>query len=409
MLTKPDSARTQAVRLCPCLSVYKQPASPYWYARVYMPIGRKSLHARSTRTTDFRDAKRKAEAFYAELLHTKRYGSDGPDSGLGPLSCRFDEVADEWLDRMKAEAGADPRKLRAYKDAKNLYLAKNGLAAFFGKMELSALTTYRIRKYLVFAAQNSKGGQLASTTKRNHLTQLKNILKFAQEKGLITGLPLMPKVKLVDNPRSWFDPVEYRLLWRCAGSFRRHCKLSGDLKEALAWEELRDFIIFMVNTHLRPSEWQFLKHKHIKVHADHPQPHLEIAVANGKTGQRIVYSMPTAVRIYSYIVKRHGRDPEAYLFAPRYSNRTTAYEVIHHGFNRLLAETDLGPDRFGKKRTIYSLRHTSLMLRLLNGDNVDYFALAKNAGTSVDQLQRFYLSHVNPVMKLESLQSFKRS
>jgi hypothetical protein len=45
------------------------------------------------------------------------------------------------------------------------------------------------------------------------------------------------------------------------------------------------------------------------------------------------------------------------------------------------------------------------MLRLLNGDNVDLLMLARNAGTSVDQLERFYLSHADPAMKVENLHS----
>ena len=51
------------------------------------------------------------------------------------------------------------------------------------------------------------------------------------------------------------------------------------------------------------------------------------------------------------------------------------------------------------------------MYRLLYGDNVDIFLLARNALTSVDQLERFYLSHAESRMKIGNLQSMasKRS
>ena len=65
-------------------------------------------------------------------------------------------------------------------------------------------------------------------------------------------------------------------------------------------------------------------------------------------------------------------------------------------------------DGFGRKRIIYSLRHTALMLRVLQGDGVDLLALARNAGTSVEQLERFYCSHLEPGMMIANLQSFKR-
>ena len=47
------------------------------------------------------------------------------------------------------------------------------------------------------------------------------------------------------------------------------------------------------------------------------------------------------------------------------------------------------------------------MFRILKGDNVDIFLLARNALTSVDQLERFYLSHVESRTKIENLQSMR--
>lgn len=73
-----------------------------------------------------------------------------------------------------------------------------------------------------------------------------------------------------------------------------------------------------------------------------------------------------------------------------------------------LEASGFGLDEFGKKRTLYSLRHTALMFRLLQGDNVDLLMLSRNAGTGVDQLDRFYLSHADPAMKVENLRSMKR-
>jgi hypothetical protein len=99
--------------------------------------------------------------------------------------------------------------------------------------------------------------------------------------------------------------------------------------------------------------------------------------------------------------------PERYLFKNRYTNRETAKERMDDSFKALLKECHSEFDEFGNKRTIYSLRHTALMLRLLHGNNVDLLMLARNAGTSVDQLERFYLSHTDPAMKVENLQSCK--
>ena len=43
------------------------------------------------------------------------------------------------------------------------------------------------------------------------------------------------------------------------------------------------------------------------------------------------------------------------------------------------------------QRTIYSLRHTAICMRIiLSHGKVNIFNLAKNAGTSVEQIERFY-------------------
>lgn len=173
-----------------------------------------------------------------------------------------------------------------------------------------------------------------------------------------------------------------------------------------AWLELADWIAFMVNCFLRPSEWPSLRHRHVVVHRGE-HPHLELTVPQGKTGRRTVYSMPRGVRIYDRIVARCGSDPDKFLFKPQYANRDTAQQKMRQAFEALLSETGLAYDRFGRKRVAYSLRHSSLMFRLLKGDNVDLLALAKNAGTSIQMLERFYLSHLGPAMKLANLQSFK--
>lgn len=80
---------------------------------------------------------------------------------------------------------------------------------------------------------------------------------------------------------------------------------------------------------------------------------------------------------------------------------------MRDSFEALLHHTGLALDTLGKKRTIYSLRHTALILRLINGDNVPLITLARNAGTSIDQLDRFYLSHARPAMMVANLHANK--
>jgi hypothetical protein len=60
------------------------------------------------------------------------------------------------------------------------------------------------------------------------------------------------------------------------------------------------------------------------------------------------------------------------------------------------------------ERTIYSLRHTAICMRLvLSEGKVNIYTLAKNAGTSVNQIERFYARNLPISAELViNLQSF---
>jgi multidrug resistance efflux pump len=78
-------------------------------------------------------------------------------------------------------------------------------------------------------------------------------------------------------------------------------------------------------------------------------------------------------------------------------------------YNALLERCHLKHDRYTNTvRTVYSLRHTAICMRIiLSKGQVNIFNLAKNAGTSVDQIERFYARNL-PLSKemTINLQSF---
>ena len=61
-------------------------------------------------------------------------------------------------------------------------------------------------------------------------------------------------------------------------------------------------------------------------------------------------------------------------------------------FNTILDEEKLKADRDGQARTAYSLRHTYICLRLMEG--ADIYQIAKNCRTSVEMIEKFYASHI---------------
>ena len=61
-------------------------------------------------------------------------------------------------------------------------------------------------------------------------------------------------------------------------------------------------------------------------------------------------------------------------------------------FNNVLTETNLKFDRDGNRRTAYSLRHTYICFRLMEG--ADIYQIAKNCRTSVEMIEKFYAAHI---------------
>ena len=61
-------------------------------------------------------------------------------------------------------------------------------------------------------------------------------------------------------------------------------------------------------------------------------------------------------------------------------------------FNGVLGRTKLKLDRDGNRRTAYSLRHTYICMRLMEG--ADIYQIAKNCRTSVEMIEKFYAAHI---------------
>jgi hypothetical protein len=124
-----------------------------------------------------------------------------------------------------------------------------------------------------------------------------------------------------------------------------------------------------------------------------------------------VISMPAAVRVYEqqlqYQKERGYGSADDYVFMPEHQNRDYALVQLRRQFDHLLDVTDMKRDATGNTRTLYSLRHTALMFRIVNAEGLDPLTLAKNARTSVEMLERFYLRHFQAEMAVDRLHSRK--
>ncbi len=75
--------------------------------------------------------------------------------------------------------------------------------------------------------------------------------------------------------------------------------------------------------------------------------------------------------------------------------------------NAILDELGLKKDREGNLRTAYSLRHTYICLRFMEG--ADIYQVAKNCRTSVEMIEKFYASHIKTALDASAINVRKAS
>jgi integrase len=220
-------------------------------------------------------------------------------------------------------------------------------------------------------------------TLHNEIVCLRQVLKAANRKGWIAALPDMSAPYRRSGKishRAWFSPQEYKRLYEATRERARNPKKERWRAEC---EQLHDYVLFMVNTGLRPDEAQRLQFRDVSVVVDPDTREriLEIEV-RGKRGVGYCKSMPGAVLPFQRTRKRKNGQPSDLVFGP----------VQRELFNAVLQELDLKRDRDGNPRTAYSLRHTYICLRLMEG--ADIYQVAKNCRTSVEMIEKYYASHI---------------
>jgi hypothetical protein len=295
-----------------------------------------------------------------------------------------------------------------------------GLVRHFARRDVRELKT---RDWQLFIEKiTAKRPDLSASTRNTLMASFRNVMKVVRDDGLIDVVPDTPRVTVRDNPRPYFrfhplvtkDQDEYKKL--LAGA-KKLAAENTMVRGIPVTEELYDLILFTVHSFVRPMTTELYALKHNDVSIQEPTDNdgtkrkwLLLTVRNGKTGMRMAHTLEGAVAPYKRVCERY---PEAtgedYLFLPHYENRATAARVFARQFNKLMEETGLKIDTILQtERTIYSLRHTAICMRLvLSEGKVNIYTLAKNAGTSVEQIERFYARNLPISAELvKNLQSF---
>ncbi len=392
------------------LHVYRRENSRYWQCSTYL---NRRNHRATTKETNLALAKEFAISWYMERYAEERRRRLGL-----PLYETLDQerLPGDLIDRRKSVKATGPTFREAadafvkeaavitagernpsYMKQKDTHLRVH-LLPFFGDKALSEITAGLIQDYRAHRAvprekvKGRTGKKASRSTLHQEIVTLRQVLKTANRKGWIAALPDMSAPykksgKIVH--RAWFSPEDYKRLYEAS---RERAANPKKERWRSASENLHDFILFMVNTGLRPDEALRLEYRDVSIVTDAATGEriLEIEV-RGKRGVGYCKSMPGAVVPFKRLQKRSGGQPTDRLF-PTFQREL---------FNTLLGELDLREDRDGQRRTAYSLRHTYICLRLMEG--ADIYQVAKNCRTSVEMIENFYASHIKNTLDASAI------
>lgn len=373
------------------VAIYKTERSPFWFARIWNPHESKYL-VRSTKETSRIEAADAATELAESLIASKFKNTKSKK----PVS--FETYAERLLEETKQRTKGKTGSY-AYRDEhKILYRKDDGLIAYFGNTSITDINAGTIRSF-VTALDQGRSKPLANSTKAKNLAVLKRVLELALDDDVIPKLPRIPTLTQKDNARPTFNPLEYKHLMQVG----RVCAKEGHKVRGhtISQTDIHMFA-FMVHSYLRPtmSELFGLRRKDVS-HEDDPS-RIEARVG-GKTGYRRVVLNPQAIHFWQRAlwgvdeqVEPQHTDDEDFLFLPSYPNRTTAVQIAGLIFKHIVKKAELEKDALGQTRTMYSLRHFAIQERLRSSKGeVNIYWLAQNAGTSVDQLERFYLRYMD--------------
>ncbi len=371
------------------LVIYKIAASRFFWVRLYY---NNRYHIKSTKCEDVKDAKRFAVKFYEHtLLNAVQSKTNDRSKSFSAVAASFFRTTEKNSNKVAFKSNYSRFKLH--------------LLPFFKDQTVDTITHSQLNK-LVSKLQES---ELQPSTIKHYFVVLRSILKYAIANDMMQSLPVFPKISgalRTTQKRDYLTQDEYELVVKTT---ERLATQSIEVRGIPITLEMKFLIQFMVNSFIRPSDLRVLKHKHIKKMEDAEEKWIVLRHPATKTNANEVQAMPATVHIYDRLMSWRKENNlktslDDFVFFPQYENRTTAMGVISRLFSRIVQESGI-KEATDKNITLYSLRHTSIMLRILIG-KVDTLALARNARTSQAMIDKFYAAHLTSDQVRKELHAF---
>ena len=368
---------------------------------------------RSLKTESLSEALRKAEDLFDELRFAKKQGLD-----ITAAELRFKGLWQRFYN-------AHEISLSIYRQRLHKGNARRYFIPFFGEYKVSDIPDMVIEQYWswrinfykakIINDPNDKSVPANAAMVPSQKTidmeagMLRQIFRWGKRMGFVKREPWIKSIKVKHEKGVTRRPSFTLEEWRTIYTYLRTwvdekitvspSKAGGSLHRSgphslhrFQREMLRNYILFMANSGLRPNEAHQLRWQDVRMESDEDEkPILVVEVApSTKTGARTVVCREDTEKYLNRICKISSHtDAQCLIFSDK---EGMPIQSFNKTFHKVLSALDLLTDRWGAKRTIYSLRHFYCTQTLLS-DNAPIHIVARNMGTSVSYIEKHY-SHV---------------
>ncbi len=382
---------------------------------------------KSLKTADLNAAITEAEDLFYELRAAQKQGLDVMLAG----NLRFKDLWTRFYDTHQTGLSIHRQRLHTS-------FAKNYFIPFLGEHRVADMPDAFVEKYWDWrinfynpTRREAEGRNdpippnaarvPSQKTLAMEAGMLRQIFRWGKRVGCVKREPWIkaPKVSHTKGVvrRPTFSETEWKQVYECLREYvKERIVMSagengGKLHRAgpnavqrFQREMLRHYLLVLANTGLRPNEARQLLWRDVREEPDEDgTPALVIEVApTTKTGARTVVCREGTEHYLERLrkISKHN-GPDDYIFCGFDGEPVNSF---NQSFKKVLSGIGLLEDRWGKRRSVYSLRHFYCTQSLLSG--VPIHVLAKNMGTSISHIEQHY-SHVLTIMQAKQLRTKK--
>ncbi|MDB5709853.1 MAG: hypothetical protein JWL96_1923 [Sphingomonas bacterium] len=399
--------------------IFQRNDGSVWWVRFSIP-GEGQIR-KSLATHDEGEAERKA----AKVWHDAMYRHE---HGMRAVQRSFRVVAEEYVEH--AHQMSRTGEKRADRGKRIEGLVRRYFIPFFQEKQIDAIRDQDVTRYWAWRktywTEGPGKNQMEFTyvrkgkVVRNKTTQMRGAPSLSTQRGEAVvlselfkqsikwgylGKGLAPEIKasrVPPSPRPSFSADEMALLMRLATQRAFDPTVNEEVRRDRTI--LLSYVSIASLTGLRPTEMKNLNWGDVLGYREGLSKKLrdrDIRIrCRGKGKSREAVPLELALAYFDALwrqwQKDHGTEPSDSdpVFASKARKRITK---LNKSLNSLLDVASLKRDHRDKPRDAYSFRHFYISQQLLAG--VDVFALARNAGTSPDMIDKHYGQVSNEQMR----------